>query len=184
MMELWVKDSGLCCEACLLTRISAFLQDGDSVLAYYTDRFISANRAFKLPFPEKLLELRIFNEKRELWAHRSSLGEAFSWRIADDETLQKGAAKQEDPFLQRPENHYIDTTQTLDINQKTSADSKQPDEWGSRRLHTTVGGTYALPIREGDGCVKLRNYLRYDVDGVATFADYRLTGFAPQKKGV
>ena len=184
-MDPWIKDGGSCTREELGLRITEFIRDGDYLLAYYTDRFLSLRFGSQavLPSWEDLLELRVFNKDRELWAHRSSTGADFSWRIADDETLRAAAATQEDPFLKDAENHCIYTKQTLDINRKAESGFGAKDKWGSTKLRTTVGGAYTLPIGKDDGCVLVKHYLRYDVNGVATVADYRLVGFEPQKKG-
>lgn len=184
-MDPWIKDGGSCTREELSLRITDFICDGDYLLAYYTNRFLSLrfNSQTDLPPWEDLLELRVFNKDREIWAHRSTTGANFSWRIADDETLWEAAATQEDPFLKDAENHCIYTKQTLDINRKAESGFGATDKWGSRQLRTTVGGAYALPIGKDDGCVLVKHYLRYDVNGVATVADYRLVGFEPQKKG-
>lgn len=181
-MDIWVKESGFCEAPALREKARAFAASEDYVIAYYPDRFLvaAANQLSSLPAFETLLELRLFNEGRELWAHRSTLGKPFSWRIADDAELIRRAAEEEDPELRLPQNHYLDTWQTLDIDTTANLGT---NEYGSRRLRSTVGGSYALPVGENDGCVKIRSYVRYDENGVAAIADYRLLGFGPQKRG-
>lgn len=181
-MDVWVKDCGVCEASALREKAQAFAASVDYVIAYYPDRFLAAaaNLFSSLPSFETLLELRLFSAERELWAHRSTLGKPFSWRIADDEVLPERCAEEEEPELRRPEMHYLDGSQTLDIDTTANFGT---DEYGSRRLRSTVGGAYALPIGENDGCVKVRSYIRYDKNGVAAVTDYRLLGFGPQERG-
>ena len=181
-MDAWVKEFDTCTASELAGKAAAFAKASDYVIACYTDRFLAvrAEMLSALPSFETLLELRVFNEERELWGHRSSIGSRFSWRIADDLELVRRAAQEPDDFLRQPENRYLDSCQTLDID---TTESLETDEFGSRKLRTTVGGDYALPISDGDGCIQIRSYLRYDKNGVATVADYRLVGFGPQKRG-
>ena len=80
-MDIWVKESGFCEAPALREKARAFAASEDYVIAYYPDRFqvAAANQLSSLPAFETLLELRLFNEVRELWAHRSTHGKPFSW---------------------------------------------------------------------------------------------------------
>lgn len=181
MMDRWIKAAGSCADSELLQKATEFAAAGDLVIACYTDRFLAvrADRLSALSSFETLLELRVFNETRELWAHRSALGRPFSWRIADDAVLKQNAMQESDDFLKEPENHFMDSVQTLDIDTTVTLGT---DEYGSRRLRTTVGGAYALPIAENENCVRIRSYVRYDENGVGSVADARLLGFGCQGK--
>ena len=60
----------------------------------------------------------------------------------------------------------------------------ETDEFGCRKLRSSIGGHYALPLGDiGDkqsyGYAVLVNYISYDDNGIAGVADYRLAGFEP-----
>ena len=183
-MYPWIKDKGRCRETELLLKAAPLIRPTAKAVLYHADKFTAgtAERVSELLNPANLLELRIFDDVSEFWAHRSALGSDFAWRIADDAFLEETVSANTDPFLRDPGNYCIQTSQTLDID--TTYAGKADEATGSRMLRTTGGGLYALPVSEGDGCVLLRSYIRYDENGVAAIVDYRLAGFAPQKKGV
>lgn len=142
----------------------------DRALAFFVHCFraVRADRLQQLlseETVENLLELRLFSAERELWAHRSALGEHFSWRIASETGLTAS--------------DFFETRQTLDIDTKHAPEGE--GLYGARPLRTTGGGEYALPIGEDDGCVVLVNYVAYDEDGCAFAADWRVKGFEAQK---
>lgn len=142
----------------------------DRALAFFVHCFHAA-RGDRLPQLLKeesvgnLLELRVFSAERELWAHRSALGECFCWRVASETGLTAA--------------NFFETRQTLDIDTKHAPKGKSL--YGARHLRTTGGGEYDLPIGADDGCVVLVNYVAYDKDGCAFAADWRVKGFEPQE---
>lgn len=172
----WILESGLCAETEAVEKINAFLrQDGGEtlsdaiILAFYANRFWAARGdcfPASLPEPETLLEARICRPDAELWAHRSRLGAAFAWRIADDAALRTREAPYRFP-----------TVQLLDI-----ARRGKKNEYGCLELQSSTGGRYALPISDNDACVKIVNYVSYDENGIAGVVDFRVVGFAPLGK--
>ena len=178
----WIKDRGICAEDDLCQLVQGFKPESCLTVAMHTDGFrAAAAGSWKRAINPRttLLELRIFDENREFWSHRSVLGSNFTWRIADDTALREALKNESD-------NYYIDTVQTLDIDETYEPyQDGETDDRGCLLLRTTGGGHYALPITKEDGCVLIRNYLQYDENnGAVAAVDYRLTGFEPQKKGV
>lgn len=166
----WIKDRGEGVPEGQLPAVLERVRPEDTVLAFFCHRFCAArgDRLSQLLSDNglhHLLELRAFSDGRELWAHRSALGEPFQWRVASEEGLTDADC--------------FETRQTLDIDTRHSPQGE--DAYGARRLRTTGGGEYALPIAAGDGCAVLVNYVAYDEDGCAYAADWRVKGFAPQK---
>lgn len=193
----WIRKSGACSETELPGAVQSFLQPEDKAVAFYVDRFQAANAGFVLKLlesVEELLELRIFRADAELWAHRSASGAEFSWRIADDGALWENATERD--FEDVKKRCIIPTAQLLDISpdyvpyQKCERD----DTFGCRKLRSSVGGHYALPLDDTDisapvdlrkkyGYVRLVNYVSYDRNGIAGIADFRIAGFEPLSKG-
>ena len=109
----------------------------------------------------RLLELRVFEESRELHAVRGQMGAKFSWRTAGEDD---GTAA------------YIDDIQHLDINGKY----KSSDPYAYR---TMSGGVYRLPITDAERIV-VRNYIDFDADGLAQIVDFRVVKLLkPVKRG-
>jgi hypothetical protein len=176
MMDLWIKAAGTATERQLGELLEPYTDKAMYCVAYFSGRFFAA-RGDSLPHvlrdASELLELRVFDSTHELWAHRSTLGTPFSWRVADDETLRQNAAEQPDAFLRAAAHHYLDGRQFLDISEAGAVNA-----YGSRELRTTVGGRYALPIEEGQNAALTRSYLRYDAQtGAAAAVDWRMVGF-------
>ena len=198
-MELWMygepgsaplnPDGSFPEKLCALIR--EFCDPSYTALAWFADRFQSGkgNSLMKLLHaPDTLLELRVFREDRELWVHRSCIGDPFHWRVADDAALRENTARIEntkrsaDSFFRKAENYFLKTYQLLDIARRGEADSS-----GMRNILTTVGGRYALPIGEKDRYMAVISYLRYTdggaMDGTANVVDYRLAGFCERAGG-
>lgn len=179
--DYWVAESGICTEN-ELAAAAAKVPDCRYCMALYPDRFVcrkwSAGSA--LEDCSSLLELRIFGDNRELWIHRSALGTAFSWRIADDCFLNEAVKEESPAFLQNPELYRMETKQLLDIDKTVAIDS--PPLYGGRPLRTTVGGDYELPIEDEDAVI-LVSYLEFGDDGMANVSDFRLKGFGHMKVG-
>ena len=195
MEELWVNGSGSWSETELQSKAKAVLPNPSAdetrcFMALYTDKFICASidkLDAALADVAWLLELRVFDRVRELWAHRSMLGEPFSWRIADDKALEEEAKKQQEPFFNNPESYRIESTQRLDIdNSKEHKPTGEP-QYGGTLLRSTGRSVYELPIND-ENAIKLVSYIRYDDSGIANVVDYRLKAFcklevADDKKG-
>lgn len=108
---------------------------------------------------DKLLEIRCFDDSGEYRAYRSVVNKDFIEReITDDKAF--------DGFFN--EFHY------LDIDEKQSKGTVK---------FTTGGGTYHLPEEVSDKQkLKVRNYYKFDENGIARPVDWRLVGFADKKQ--
>jgi len=186
----WVAASGEAAPEESRKIIADFAKDheGSRYIAFHTDRFAAGYAdTLEKETAETLLELRVFTEKAELHLIRTSLSSPFQYRVADDETLRRNIAAIEssDSFLKNPDHYRTLSRQVLDINRKFPPFmKKEKDENGCRKLCTTGGGHYALPIEEGDDTAVVITYLTYDEkNGVCSAADYRLAGFESEKGG-
>lgn len=105
---------------------------------------------------EKLLELRIFDQDRELRVFRSYTGEDFKVRYLDDTT--------EDVSDFYDEEHYLDqdSTKTFDLGN------------GFTRFVTTGGGAYELPVSPSFRKVRVRTYLKESLNGLQYAGDWRI----------
>ncbi len=163
----WISASGAGNDAPL----KDFHGKKDYVLVYFTDAFLAGWADQMLAEAEsnmgKLLELRVFNENRELWLHRSSLGAPFAWRLAAEEGIKP----------EEKDKYCFETRQLLDLGEGPDAEPAFDDD-GLRVLRTEAGRSFKLPITEKERYVRIMNYVSYDEDGVANTADYRLMGFA------
>ena len=173
-MDVWIQKHGACSEDALASLLEEYRTGDYLVTAFFTDRFQGC-RGNHLDSvfakAQELVELRVFNENQELWLHRSCCGKPFVWRLAGESGCD-------------PERDYFRTVQALDIDETYGAYQRgETDGYGSLKLRSTVQGYYALPLCRGDECVKIINYVRYDANGIAEAADYRLAGFASMKDG-
>ena len=108
---------------------------------------------------ERLLELRCFDESGEYRVIRSTPDMYFSEReIISDESYGDG---------------YYDEAQYLDID--TARTEIEADGW----FYATGGGRYHLP--EAARMILVRNYYRYDEEGIARKYDWRLVNFTDQE---
>lgn len=173
-MDVWIQKHGDCTEDSLASLLNEHMTGDYLVTAFFTDRFQGCRGDLLdsvLARAQELVELRVFNEDCELWLHRSCCGRPFSWRLAGE----TGCVPKRDCFR---------TVQALDIDETYAAYQRgDQDEHGALKLRSTVKGYYALPLGTGDGCVKIITYVRYNENGVAEAADYRLAGFASMKDG-
>lgn len=177
MNKIWIKEYGNTPESEIQGVINRYMPADSLGIAYYTDRFCSADKKHLAALCEDiphLLELRLFNDMGELLIRRSHIGGAFVWRLADDNTLEKAAALETDQFLKKPASYYVEYKQYLDIDSSFQSDI---DNYGCHTLRTTGGGYYALPVAEKQNMVCIKAYLQYDKNGLAHIADYRLAGF-------
>ena len=180
-MEFWMEHAGTCDETTLADVVAPFRDASYTALAWFTDRFqgVRGDALDALTASaDTLLELRVFRDERELWVHRSCIGDAFQWRIADDNILEENVNRlPEAPFFREKDSYRIRSFQMLDIKEAKRTES------GLCQILTTVGGRYALPMDERSRFIEVVSYLRYAPDGVANVADYRLAGFS-DKGGV
>ena len=194
-------------EAKLGSLLDDWTNKNSKAVAFYTDTYQAAAGAGVARLVEggraaKLLELRVFLPERELWIHRTSLGQDFIWRIAEDPGLEPSSEKNGKSsgflgFLRRflrknepkesesaqPSMNKLDSAcfvswQFADIDASFPV-AAQPDEYGAYQYRTTVGGTYTLPIapnREPYArlVIQIMNYVAYDENGVANVMDWRM----------
>lgn len=167
MNALWIKENGSILEINAAELIRKYRVEGKTCLAFFSDHFetVPPNDVVNImSHCEKLLELRIFDAKSELRMCRSTLGQPFFWRIADDGILKNNVQTLADPFLQNVENHFIKEIQYLEGTEKGRAAAQ-------------------LSLQAEENAVEVIVYIRYDENGVAAPADYRLVGFTVAKTG-
>lgn len=116
-----------------------------------TEIFLAEN------WKERLLDVRIFDSKKEYRMFRGDVGKPFSETILDDRL-----------------GDYFDDEQYLDIDAKRSANIFTEN----KKVKATGGGSYSLPLTDFEN-VKLiiRNYLGYDERGHAYVKAIRLIDF-------
>ena len=167
----WILKCGEADETVLLQLIDGYLEGGRAVLlAGCTDRYVAGvaeNGSCPDFNPARLLELRLFREDSELWAHRSVVGRPFSWRIADDNTLKETVKDLTPGFFADADNYRVERVQRLDVD---------PSASGAGSLMTLGGGRYNLPITDED-TIRVVTYLDYDENGIARAVDVRMKGF-------
>jgi len=181
----WISSCGDCDNESIQNVILDYLLDDEKrYVAYYTDKFDAGyinKDNIEIIRINNLLELRIFSLDSELKIFRLSIGEEFSYRVIDDNYLEKQCKNEKELFLQDAKHFYVDHYQLLDINEKISK-SKENRNY---ILWTTVGGRYKLPINENDKYIKTRCYLIYSDKtsntGMANIIDYRYVSF--EQKG-
>lgn len=100
---------------------------------------------------DKLLELRAFDENSEYRVYRSTVDEPFFERKIDDEADDK---------------KFFDEEQYIDIDSTRSE--------GNLR-YTIGGGKFHLPPANVNATkIVIRNYAKFDDDGVASVCDWRI----------
>ena len=111
---------------------------------------------------QKLLDMRVFNEKIEYRLFRTDAGKEFKFCLLSDEKRE-----------------FFDDFHYLDIDDKRSEETFKKDG----TVWATGGGYYGLPLEDYHNAkVIVRNYVGYDEDtGQAYVKAWRLAGF---KKGV
>ena len=148
---------------------NVFSNCGDNTffVTQYTDKFdIGIWNENTIENTSKLLELRVFDNKKEWKLFRSDLGKDFYSRYEDDTGKNEGV-------------DYFDEIQLLDIDiTRSSKDSRQ--------IYTTAGGRYNLPKDISDldrAAIRVRHYFGVDNEsGQAFIRDYRLVDFESAKK--
>lgn len=135
--------------------------NGCKYLVYYVDREITGGvLPEKIVDIEKVTEIRAFNETKEIWLHRDSLGIDFYFREINDNDIS--------------EDSYFDETQLLDID----TDFKPIEKDSKTTFVATGGGKYTLPIHSDVNAVIVRNYLRFNkATGRAEVYDFRVLDF-------
>lgn len=130
--------------------------NGKYFLAIWTDKVDFVNKVIDT---DKLLEVRVFDTNSEFRAYRSVVENDFKCRELNDSI----------PFADGTfdEAHYLDIDTT-----RNSQDSLK---------YTTGGGRFHLPDDVTGTMIKVRNYYRFDEDGVARKCDWRLVGFTDKE---
>ena len=157
-----------------MTGISKAVQTYRYTFAIYTDHvdFIM-NKTDDLQ-EEKLLEIRCFDERGEYRACRSVPGAPFSAR---ELVSAKGYAVQDEAVMTESDfDGCYDEAQYLDID--TARTLEEDDGW----TYATGGGRLHLPdAAAANGMVLVRFFYRFDEEGVARKADWRLVGFTNEE---
>ena len=142
--------------------ISTALQKYTYAFAIWTDRadFVIDKNADLCE--GRLLEIRCFDKTGEYRAVRTTPDMPFSEReITSDESWADG---------------YYDEAQYLDFD--TARTEKKADDW----TYATGGGRYHLPEDAKDQkLILVRNYYRFDEEGIARKYDWRLVKFTDQE---
>ncbi len=113
----------------------------------------------------KLLELRVFNQDREVKLSRGDLGSRFHLRVRDDQSDTK--------------TDYYDELQILDYIPLKDTDSDYV------RVQTISGGKYNLPgtVSGRCPCIRIRKYFGKYASGRAYVKDWRCVGFEEWNDG-
>ncbi len=191
MDRIWIAEAGTVREEDVPALLEKYAGGGRKYCcAFYTDHFQSAVitgagdplAGRLLADIGQLLELRLFDEDRELLLYRSMIGRPFSFRAADDPLLISRLSGQSDPFLQKMEAHRVEQVQLIDADMAHYRPwlEKTTDAFGARLLRTTSGGTYNLPIRDGENALLTVGYIEYGPNGAASIADVRWAGFVDE----
>lgn len=123
---------------------------GGNMLLIYTDRFLCVQQQ-EITDPAHLLEVRVFNDEKELKIMRPSVDCDFSYRLIDDTAV--------------PDEMHLDEVQYLDIAESSGT-----------QYTATGGGVYTLP-GENYKKVRIRNYISYNPEGIAQITDFRIVEF-------
>ncbi len=114
---------------------------------------------------DKLLDVRIFDETKEIRMFRGDVGKKeFFYRVIDDEQQKR---------------EYFDEEQYLDIDDQRSEKEFEKN----RHVFATGGGRYPLPLSDYRNVkVCIRNYIAYyEETGQAYVRDWRLAGLFNEK---
>ncbi len=114
-----------------------------------------------------LLELRAYDTSGELHALRGSMGAEFATRVIADEPADGSLPAEDEQGFCR------DEWQFLDVDEQDSLTC-------GTHYKATASGEYDLPVANAR-YIHVRNYYRYDDEGIATFAYFRIVGLC--KKG-
>lgn len=128
--------------------------------AELTDSYSIGIWASHEPFDEdRILEIRVFNEKKEVKLFREDIGDDFHLRVRTDD------------------GDYYDECQFLDI------DTRHSD---GNVLTTTGGGRYTVPesiLEMAEPMLRVRYYLKQEESSGQTYiSDWRCVGFEDRKE--
>ena len=129
------------------------------MLAIFSDH---ADFVSEITEPEKLLELRAFDENGEFRAYRDLLRKTFKFREinADNEDQFDGSFE---------ESQYLDIDTTREFEDET-------------QKQATGGGQYHLPNdAKNMTMLKVRYYYRFTDEGIAQKCDWRLVAFTDKE---
>lgn len=129
------------------------------MLAIFSDH---ADFVSEITEPEKLLELRAFDENGEFRAYRDLLRKPFKFREinADNEDQFDGSFE---------ESQYLDIDTTREFEDET-------------QKQATGGGQYHLPNdAKNMTMLKVRYYYRFTDEGIAQKCDWRLVAFTDKE---
>lgn len=108
---------------------------------------------------DKLLELRAFDKNSEYRVYRSTVDSDFYARFAEDSA--------------KSVSDYFDTEHFLDIDSTANKNNTRK---------TIGGGTFHLPLAYADATkIVIRNYVKYDDDGIASVCDWRIVQLKEDK---
>lgn len=126
---------------------------------------------------DKILELRIFNEKEEHLLFRTDTGKDFTARMLKD--TPDGIKL----FVNGEEKDSAKDWESFDEEQYLDIDAQRSRNLPEHEYYTTGGGRYCLPLANvPDAKVKIRYYLsRYEKTGQARIADWRVVDFTEGK---
>lgn len=144
-----------------MRRLDEYLKEADNergyILASLTDEYI----VDKWPMEycnlkgkeDKILEIRIFNDDKELKIYRTDIGKEFSCSIIKEDDYK--------------DNDKVDEEQYLDIDTKKTKNNHE--------VYSTGGGKYNLPLEKlNDAKIQIRYYIdRYEESGVARVCNWR-----------
>ena len=129
------------------------------MLAIFSDH---ADFVSEITEPEKLLELRAFDESGEFRAYRDLLGKPFKFREINAENEKKFDGSFE-------ESQYLDIDTTMKFENET-------------KKQATGGGQYHLPDdAKNMTMLKVRYYYTFSHEGIAQKCDWRLVGFTDEE---
>lgn len=109
---------------------------------------------------EKILEIRVFDEKREILMMRTDIGKDFG----------------EISIIEDDDRDYFDEVQFLDIDEKKTLQLRSN---GDYKVSAMGGGIYSLPLEnyKNMGVVVRYYFGKYEESGVATISHCRIVGF-------
>ena len=135
---------------------------------YIVDKWPMMNSTIEDKF-DKALEIRVFDDNKEIKLFRPDIGQDLKLRVIDDNDLSPGV----ESFVQE---------QYLDINSAVSKKNSSTGKLGMTTVQTTGGGSFFLPIdterNTDDVKVIIKYYITKDQDsGMAKIVDWRAAGF-------
>ncbi len=132
-------------------------QSIDDFVAYLTEERLS-----------HLLELRAYDASSELHALRGRMGADFAVRMIWDEPSDGTPPVDDEQGFCRDEWQFLDVDESSNHTHGT-------------HYKATASGEYDLPVADARR-IHVRNYYRYDDEGIAAFADFRIVGLCKEGK--